>query len=79
LTDRSRTPLTTLRRAAAIGREAGLAYVYEGNVPGAGGENSRCPHCSALLIERIGFAISSNRTRNGACPDCGASIAGIGM
>lgn len=79
LTDRPRTPLDTLRRASAIGRAAGLAYVYEGNVPGENGENSRCPSCSALLVERFGFAVSSNRIRNGACPDCGASIAGIGM
>ena len=79
LIDRPRTPLDTLRRAIAIGRAAGLAYVYEGNVPDAGGENSHCPSCSALLIERYGFAIKTNRIRNGVCPDCGASIAGIGM
>ena len=79
LTDRPRTPVETLRRARDIGLAAGLRYVYEGNVPGEGGENTWCPSCSSLLIERYGFTIESNRVRNGACPDCGAAIAGIGM
>lgn len=79
LLDRPRTPLATLRRAREIGRAAGLRYVYEGNVPGEGGENTRCPSCEALLIERFGYVIVANRIRHGACPDCGTSIAGIGI
>ncbi|WP_136525720.1 AmmeMemoRadiSam system radical SAM enzyme [Geomonas ferrireducens] len=79
MTDRPRTPVDTLRRAREIGRAAGLHYVYEGNVPGEGGENTWCPSCSALLIERYGFAINTNRIRNGACPECGATIAGLGI
>ena len=79
LTDRPPTPVATLRRARDIGRAAGLHYVYEGNVPGEGGENTRCPSCSALLINRYGFAIGTNRILNGACPDCGVIIPGIGM
>ncbi|PKN11434.1 MAG: AmmeMemoRadiSam system radical SAM enzyme [Deltaproteobacteria bacterium HGW-Deltaproteobacteria-4] len=79
LMDRPRTPLATLRRAREIGRAAGLRYVYEGNVPGEGGENTWCPSCAALLIERYGFAIGTNRIRNGVCPGCGTAIAGIGM
>lgn len=79
LIDRPRTPLSTLRKAREIGRAAGLRYVYEGNVPGEGGENTFCPSCAALLIERYGFAIGINRIRNGCCPECGASIAGIGI
>ena len=79
LMDRPRTPLATLRRAREIGRAAGLRYVYEGNVPGEGGENTWCPSCAAPLIERYGFAIGTNRIRNGVCPDCGTAIAGIGM
>jgi pyruvate formate lyase activating enzyme len=79
LTDQPPTPAATLQRAREIGRAAGLRYVYEGNVPGKGGENTRCPSCSALLIERYGFAIGTNRIRNEACPDCGVAIAGIGM
>lgn len=79
LTDRPRTPVETLRRARDIGRSAGLRYVYEGNVPGEGGENTWCPACAALLIKRFGYTIESNRIHNGACPDCGNLIAGIGM
>ena len=67
------------RGAREIGRAAGLRYVYEGNVLGEGGENSWCPSCSALLIERYGFRIGTNRIHAGACPDCGTIIPGIGM
>lgn len=79
LTDHPRTPVATLRRARDIGLAAGLRYVYEGNVPGEGGENTSCPSCSALLIKRYGYMIESNRISKGACPDCGAAIAGIGL
>ena len=79
LTDRPRTPVETLRKARQIGIAAGLRYVYEGNRPGEGGENTYCPFCSALLIKRYGFDISANKLVSGACPDCGASIAGIGL
>ena len=79
LLDRPRTPVATLRRAREIGLAAGLRYVYEGNVPGEGGENTYCPSCSTLLIKRYGYAIETNRISNGACPDCNAAIAGIGL
>ncbi|OGR24798.1 MAG: AmmeMemoRadiSam system radical SAM enzyme [Desulfuromonadales bacterium GWD2_54_10] len=79
LTDRPRTPVETLRKARDIGKAAGLRFVYEGNVPGEGGENTWCPSCSALLIQRYGFQIESNRIISGACPDCGCTIAGIDM
>ena len=79
LTDIPRTPVATLRRARDIGLAAGLRYVYEGNVPGEGGENTSCPSCSSLLIKRYGYIIESDRISNGACPDCGAAIAGVGI
>jgi pyruvate formate lyase activating enzyme len=79
LTDRPRTPVATLRRARDIGRAAGLRYVYEGNVPGEGGENTYCPSCSSVLIKRYGYAIQTDRINKGACPDCGAVIAGVGL
>jgi len=79
LTNRPRTPLATLLRARDIGIAAGLHYVYEGNVPGDGGENTYCPSCSALLIKRYGYVIETNRISNGTCPDCNAAIAGIGL
>jgi len=79
LTDRPGTPVETLRKARQIGIAAGLRYVYEGNRPGEGGENTHCPGCSIPLIKRYGFRISSNKILNGSCPECGAAIAGIGL
>ncbi len=77
--DRPITPVETLRRASDIGRATGLRYVYEGNVPGEKGENTYCYNCQSLLIDRYGFYVRANCIRDGCCPDCGASIDGIGM
>jgi pyruvate formate lyase activating enzyme len=77
--DRPPTPVQTLRRARRIGLDAGLRYVYEGNVPGEGGENTSCYACGALLIERYGHAVRHNRIRSGRCPECGATIDGVGL
>jgi pyruvate formate lyase activating enzyme len=79
LTDQPRTPVATLRRARQIGIEAGLRYVYEGNVPGEGGENTCCPGCGELLVRRHGFSISENRIRAGGCPSCATPVDGVGM
>jgi pyruvate formate lyase activating enzyme len=76
--DRPPTPRETLRRAASLGRAAGLRYVYEGNVPGEG-ENTSCPGCRAPLIRRFGYRILENRVRGGKCPDCGFTIDGVGL
>ncbi len=81
MTDRGRTPADTLQRAAEIGLEAGLSYVYTGNIPGRTGdwENTRCPRCQTTLIRRHGFAVLENRlaSTGGACPQCGTAIPGI--
>ncbi|MGB9716582.1 MAG: AmmeMemoRadiSam system radical SAM enzyme [Thermodesulfovibrionales bacterium] len=77
LTDKPRTPLKTLRRAREIGFESGLKYVYEGNVPGEGGENTYCHQCKQLLIKRFGFSIIENRMKDGKCSACGTEIMGI--
>ena len=79
MTDPENTSPETLLRAAAIGKKAGLRYVYAGNLPGHVGdlENTRCPSCDALLIERYGYLITGyHLTANGCCPSCGASIPG---
>jgi len=68
-----------LERAASIGRAAGLRYVYAGNIPGgvSGLENTRCPGCQALLVERYGFEVLHNRiTANDTCPECRRTIPG---
>jgi len=69
------TPVGTLRRARAIGREEGLAYVYVGNVAGEG-EDTLCPGCRRALIRRRGFGIESDELVAGKCPSCGTAIAG---
>ena len=79
LLDAPRTPVSTLRRAMKIGQEAGLRYVYEGNVPGEGGENTCCYNCGELLIERFGYTITKNTIKDSACPKCGSAIDGIGL
>ncbi len=74
------TPVRTLLRAAEIGREEGLRYVYTGNVPGrtGSGETTFCPGCREGLVERRGFRVLACRIgANGACPACGSRIPGL--
>lgn len=79
LLDKPRTPVSTLRKAREIGLKAGLKYVYEGNVPGEGGENTYCPSCGELLIERFGFSLVKITMKDSKCIKCGAYIDGVGM
>ena len=79
LMDKPGTPVSVLRKARDIGIKAGLKYVYEGNVPGEGGENTYCPNCGQLLIERVGFALTDIKMKGSACQRCGAHVDGIGM
>jgi len=79
LTNRPSTPVETLKKARQTGMNAGLKYVYTGNVPGQATENTYCPGCNCVVISRRGFSIIENRVENGKCPDCGASIAGVGL
>ncbi len=69
------TPIPTLERAVQIGREAGLKFVYLGNVPGHEEENTRCYHCGHLSIERWGYQTRLREiTREGNCSHCGADL-----
>jgi len=79
LQDQPRTPVKILERARQIGVEEGLKYVYQGNVPGAGGENTYCPGCGKLLIERIGYTIQSYSIAERGCPACGEAISGVDL
>ncbi|HSH68721.1 MAG TPA: AmmeMemoRadiSam system radical SAM enzyme, partial [Deferrisomatales bacterium] len=77
LTEEPPTPSATLAEARRIGLEEGLHYVYLGNRPGAGGEDTSCPHCGRVVIRRRGFAIIANElTAAGVCRGCGDNIAG---
>jgi len=71
------TPAASLIRAREIGINQGLSYVYTGNIPGLGGENSFCHSCKAEVISRRGFQVLKNRLRNGKCQECGAVIPGV--
>ena len=77
LTDRGPTPVKTLAMARDIGQSAGLQFVYTGNVPGDSGENTFCPGCGEMIIERWGFRLGNVRVKDGACSLCGQSIAGV--
>jgi pyruvate formate lyase activating enzyme len=67
----------TLERAREIGISEGLYYVYIGNVRSKEGQNTYCPDCKRLLIERIGYTILQNQLKDGRCPDCGREIYGV--
>jgi pyruvate formate lyase activating enzyme len=80
MTEPDSTDAKTLLRAAEIGQEAGLRYVYTGNLPGMTGmyENTFCHNCGELLIARLGYYIRTNRLSGaGRCPKCNTAIAGI--
>ena len=79
LTDHPPTPLESLLKARDIGLEAGLRYVYTGNVPGQDGENTFCFNCGKLLIDRWGFQIHKYDIENGRCRHCDTQIDGVGL
>jgi len=73
----SPTPVATLEKARQTAMEAGLHYVYIGNVPSHPGENTYCPGCRKLLIERVGYSLRFMGLEKGKCQYCGRPIAGI--
>ncbi len=77
MTERGPTPAETIHRTAAIGKTAGLKYVYSGNIPGDAGENTACAACGRLLIGRYGFSVERQDLAGSACPRCGAPLDGI--
>jgi pyruvate formate lyase activating enzyme len=77
MTNLPATPVSTLERCREIALEAGVHYVYAGNVPLHPGENTYCHGCGEELIRRLGFQIVSNRIKDGKCPECGTSIPGV--
>ncbi|MCF7958209.1 MAG: AmmeMemoRadiSam system radical SAM enzyme [Phycisphaerae bacterium] len=75
-TDAQPTPTETLVNAYQIGKDAGLHYVYVGNIPGCNYESTYCPDCGNRLIERVGYQLGQYNIINAACPGCGAKVAG---
>jgi pyruvate formate lyase activating enzyme len=79
MTDPENTTTEMLLHAAEIGHNAGLRYIYAGNLPGdvGGWENTYCYNCNTILIERYGYLIQDYKlTPEGGCPKCGVSIPG---
>jgi pyruvate formate lyase activating enzyme len=70
------TKMEALRRGVKIGHDAGLKHAYAGNIPGEG-EDSICPVCGNMLMERLGFSVMKNSVVEGRCPKCGTAIKGI--
>lgn len=73
------TPTETLRHARKIGLEAGLRYVYIGNVPGEDGENTFCPHCGDLAVGRAGYRTTRVGLDGSKCAGCGKELDGVGL
>jgi pyruvate formate lyase activating enzyme len=80
MTDHRRTVVDDLMKIVEFGKQAGLKYLYPGNLPGQVGEweNTRCHHCNSTVIRRYGFLVTENRvTLDGKCPDCHGALPGI--
>jgi pyruvate formate lyase activating enzyme len=76
MTDSYPTPAETMERAYKIGKEAGLEYIYVGNIQVEDGRDTVCPECGTALIRRAWFDVLENKVKNGKCPKCGHKIAG---
>ncbi len=77
LTQLPTTPVSTLENARATAMKAGMKYVYIGNVPGHEAENTFCPKCGKIIVERRGFVVQQNGVREGHCVHCRERIPGI--
>ncbi len=77
LTNIRSTPPDSIKRARDLGYEAGLKYVYTGNLPGDVGEKTFCHNCHELLIDRVGFDVTQNKIKDELCPKCGKKIPGV--
>jgi pyruvate formate lyase activating enzyme len=71
------TPFTTLKQAQQIGLQEGLHYVYVGNITNDGSQDTYCPKCGSVLIQRPGYWIVENKIQERRCPSCGTAIASV--
>lgn len=71
------TPISTLEKARDVARKEGINYVYIGNVPGHEAENTYCPKCFNMCIERRGYAVKKENVKNGKCKFCDNPIPGV--
>jgi len=78
-TDAKTTPADTLNQAYQLGKDAGLHYVYVGNLPGCDYESTYCHECGQLLIERVGYQLGRFNIINSSCSGCGTAVAGFDL
>jgi pyruvate formate lyase activating enzyme len=71
------TPVSKLEEAYRIAKDAGLEYVYIGNVPGHAGENTYCPQCKKVIVGRIGYRVTENNIVDSKCKFCGRPVSGV--
>jgi pyruvate formate lyase activating enzyme len=71
------TPVSTVEKARAVALSSGLEYVYIGNIPGHEGENTFCPKCKKVIIQRTGYMVGEIHMKRGKCGYCGKPIPGI--
>jgi len=71
------TPVATLKKAAEVAKQVGLKYVYIGNVPGHEGEDTLCPQCGRVVIDRSGYRLNALFISDGQCQFCNQKIAGV--
>jgi pyruvate formate lyase activating enzyme len=71
------TPVSTLEKAREVALSVGLEYVYIGNAPGHAGENTFCPKCKKMIIQRTGYMVGEINVKAGKCKYCGKPIPGI--
>jgi pyruvate formate lyase activating enzyme len=79
MTDRARTESSVLQAAFDIGKSKGLHYVYIGNMPGFDKQDTYCPGCGAMVINRDGFTAGRPLVKSGRCEVCGEAIHGVEM
>ena len=75
MTDIPPTPVSTLENAYKIAKDSGIHYVYLGNLPGHKGNNTFCPVCNKMVIERVNYTVIKNTLKDGKCT-CGYEIPG---
>jgi pyruvate formate lyase activating enzyme len=73
------TSVPSLEKAWSFGRDAGLKYIYIGNVPGHDYAKTRCPGCGEVVLNRAGFSLSFSAVSDGRCSACGESISGVDL
>jgi pyruvate formate lyase activating enzyme len=68
------TPLATIERAVAIGKKAGLRFIYAGNIPGHDSESTRCYQCGRIVVKRLGYETEVVGLAGSRCRFCGAEL-----